>query len=81
MKPDVVFMDPSRAGSNEKFLSSPVRCAPKRIVYISCNIETQARDLGYLEANGYKVHRLQPVDMSPYTSRDECVVSLSRVSK
>lgn len=78
VKPDVVFMDPPRAGSDEKFLSSLVKCAPQKIVYISCNIETQARDLGYLEANGYKVRRLQPVDMFPFTSYVECICLLSK---
>ena len=78
---DVVFMDPPRAGSDEKFLFSLIKSSPEKIIYISCNIETQARDLEYLESNGYKVRRIQPVDMFPFTSHVECVVLMSRVSK
>ena len=77
VRADVVFMDPPRAGSDEKFLSSLVKSSPERIVYISCNIETQARDLEFLEANGYKVRRMQPVDMFPFTSHIECVALLT----
>lgn len=73
----VVFMDPPRAGSDEKFLSSLLKSSPERIVYISCNIETQSRDLEFLEAGGYKVRRMQPVDMFPFTSHIECVVLLT----
>ncbi len=76
-KADVLFMDPPRAGSDIKFLKSAVTLAPKKIVYISCNVETQARDLAYLCKNGYKVQRIQPVDMFPHTNHVECVVSLS----
>lgn len=81
VRADVVFMDPPRAGSEEKFLSSLVKSSPERIVYISCNIETQARDLEFLEANGYKVRRMQPVDMFPFTSHVETVVLMSRVEE
>ncbi len=73
----VVFMDPPRAGSDEKFLSSLLKSSPERIVYISCNIETQSRDLEFLEAGGYKVRRMQPVDMFPFTSHIECVALLT----
>lgn len=76
---DVVFMDPPRAGSDKKFLNSLVKLAPSRIVYISCNPVTQARDLAFLTARGYKVKKIQPVDMFPYTSHAECVVLLSRI--
>ena len=78
VRADVVFMDPPRAGSDEKFLSSLVKSSPKKIVYISCNIETQARDLAFLEADGYKVRRIQPVDMFPFTNHVETVVLMSR---
>ena len=76
--PDVVFMDPPRAGSDERFLSSLTACAPKRVVYISCNIDTQARDLEYLTKHGYKVQKIQPVDMFPFTNHVETVVLMSR---
>lgn len=75
---DVVFMDPPRAGSDEAFLSSLAALSPKRVVYISCNPETQQRDLLYLEKHGYRVSRIQPVDMFPHTSHVETVVQLQR---
>ena len=77
---DVVFMDPPRAGSDEAFLSSLCRLSPKRVVYISCNPETQARDLRYLTAHGWKVQALQPVDMFPHTNHIETVVLLSKLN-
>lgn len=76
-KVDVVFMDPPRAGSDINFLKSLITLEPKKIVYISCNIETQARDLLFLCKNGYKVRKIQPVDMFPHTSHIECVCLLS----
>ena len=75
---DVVFMDPPRAGSDEAFLSSVVTLSPKKIVYVSCNPETQERDLKYLIKNGYKVKKIQPVDMFPHTNHVETVVLLTK---
>ncbi|MBE6848096.1 MAG: 23S rRNA (uracil(1939)-C(5))-methyltransferase RlmD [Ruminococcus sp.] len=75
---DVVFTDPPRTGSDKRFLASMVTMAPKRIVYISCGIETLQRDLRFLTANGYAVKRIQPVDMFPHTTHVETVVLLSR---
>ena len=80
-KVDVVFMDPPRSGSDKNFLSKLVMLSPKRIVYISCNPETQARDLIFLSKNGYKVKKIQPVDMFPHTSHVETVVLLTRKDK
>ena len=77
-KCEVLFMDPPRAGSDKKFLSCAVALASERIVYISCNPETQQRDLFYLIKNGYKVKKIQPVDMFPYTAHIESVVLLER---
>ncbi len=77
-KCDVLFMDPPRAGSDKKFLSCAVALSPEKIVYISCNPETQQRDLFYLIKNGYKVKRIQPVDMFPYTAHVETVVLLQK---
>ena len=71
-------MDPPRAGSSPEFLRAAVKLAPKRIVYISCNPETQARDLAHLTKNGYKVRAIQPVDMFPHTNHVETVVGLFR---
>ena len=76
-KIDVVFTDPPRAGCSRQFLASLVKLAPAKVVYVSCNPETQARDLQYLTANGYKVERIRPVDMFPFTRHIECVVSLT----
>ena len=78
MRPDVVFMDPPRAGSDRKFLASLLKTEPKRIVYISCDPETMARDLAILtEKKLYTVRRIQPVDMFPFTEHIETVVLLS----
>lgn len=78
-KYDVVIMDPPRAGASLEFLRSLVILSPKKIVYISCNPETQARDLSFLTRKGYKVRRIQPVDMFPHTEHVETVVLLSKV--
>ena len=75
---DVVFMDPPRAGSDEAFLSSVIRLAPKRVVYISCNPETLARDLKYLTKHGYQAKECQPVDLFPWTKHIETIVALHR---
>ena len=77
-KCDVLFMDPPRAGSDKKFLSSAVALSPEKIVYISCNPETQQRDLYYLIKYGYKVKKIQPVDMFPFTNHVECVCLLCK---
>ena len=77
-KIDVVIIDPPRAGCSMKFLKSLLTLSPKRIVYISCNPETQARDLITLTKNGYKVTKIQPVDLFPHTNHVESVVCLKR---
>ena len=76
-KYDVVIMDPPRSESTVKFLKSVVKLAPKTVVYVSCNPETLARDLMFLVRNGYKVKKIQPVDMFPHTNHVETVVLLS----
>ena len=75
-KIDVVFMDPPRAGSDEAFLSSVVKCSPKKVVYVSCNPETLARDLKYLTKNGYKVKKMRGCDMFAHTTHVETVCLL-----
>ena len=75
---DVLLMDPPRAGSDRAFLSSAVTLAPKRIVYVSCNPETLARDLHFLTKRGYRVEKIQPVDMFPHTNHVETVCLLTR---
>lgn len=81
-KPDVVFMDPPRAGSDTKFLDSLIKMSPKTVVYVSCNPETLARDLDYVTKNSdYKISKIQPVDMFPHTAHIECVALMSKVDK
>lgn len=76
---DVAFLDPPRSGSDERFLSSLIRLSPEKIVYISCNPETQRRDVDYLEKFGpYRTTAIQPVDMFPRTEHVETVVLLSK---
>lgn len=75
----VLFMDPPRAGSDEAFLSAACVLAPARIVYISCNPETQARDVAYLLRAGYEITAVQPVDMFPHTAHVESICLLTRV--
>ncbi|CAN5511328.1 23S rRNA (uracil(1939)-C(5))-methyltransferase RlmD [soil metagenome] len=75
-KPDVIITDPPRAGMHEKLVNKLLEIAAPKIVYVSCNTATQARDLGLLSAK-YKVERIQPVDMFPHTHHIECVVLLT----
>ena len=78
-KPDVVFMDPPRAGSDAKFLDSLIKMSPKTVVYVSCNPETLARDLDYVTKNSdYKIRKIRPVDMFPHTAHTECVCQISK---
>ena len=79
-KMDVVFMDPPRAGSDEKFLSSVVKLAPEKVVYISCNPVTLERDLKYMVKHKYEVKKIQPVEMFPFTGHVEVVTCLQRVN-
>ena len=76
--PDVVIMDPPRAGSDMPFLRSLLALAPKRVVYVSCNPETLARDVAVLCAGGYRAEKAVPVDMFPWTEHVETVVLLSK---
>ena len=74
---DVVFMDPPRAGASPQFLSALLTLSPARVVYVSCDPETLARDLAVLTKGGYRVRRIRPVDMFPHTEHVETVVLLS----
>ena len=76
---DVIFMDPPREGSTPDFLNSVARMAPKRVVYVSCNPETMARDLALLTQKGYKAEGFTPVDMFPQSAHCEVVGSLVKV--
>jgi 23S rRNA (uracil1939-C5)-methyltransferase len=76
-RPDVIITDPPRAGMHPDVVKTILRAAPKRIVYVSCNPATQARDLQDLDAQ-YKVLAVQPVDMFPHTPHVENVVLLEQ---
>lgn len=76
---DVVMFDPPRKGADETTLSTIIKMAPKRIVYVSCNPETLARDAKFLKDNGrYEIKKVQPVDMFPHTGHVETVVMMCR---
>lgn len=77
-RPFVLLMDPPRAGSSEEFLRAAVQLAPARIVYISCNPETQVRDLAFLCKFGFNVRTVQPVDMFPHTDHIETIALIER---
>ncbi|MCE7792753.1 23S rRNA (uracil(1939)-C(5))-methyltransferase RlmD [Salipaludibacillus sp. CUR1] len=73
LHPDVIVVDPPRKGCDEALLESMTAMKPERIVYVSCNPATLARDLKYLEGKGYATQEVQPVDMFPQTGHVECV--------
>ena len=78
-KVDVVFLDPPRRGSDERFLSSVMKLSPESIVYISCGLDSLERDLRYMtKERKYYVQAIQPVDMFPRTEHVETVVLLSK---
>ena len=77
-KIDVVCIDPPRSGSDDKFLKSLMRLSPNKVVYVSCNPETQRRDIEKLVKGGYKVEKACGVDMFPGTGHVETVILLSR---
>ncbi|WP_270577585.1 23S rRNA (uracil(1939)-C(5))-methyltransferase RlmD [Caldibacillus thermoamylovorans] len=78
---DVIVVDPPRKGCDAALLKTIIEMKPKRVVYVSCNPATLARDLGILETGGYQTLEVQPVDMFPMTMHVECVVLMSRVEK
>lgn len=78
VKIDVAFVDPPRAGCSKEFLQSVIDMNIQKIVYISCNIETQSRDLRLLKKHGYKVETIQPVDMFPHTNHVESIALITK---
>ncbi|KHF35394.1 23S rRNA (uracil-C(5))-methyltransferase RlmCD [Paenibacillus sp. P1XP2] len=76
IRPDVVVVDPPRTGCERPLLDAIVKAKPKRMVYVSCNPATLAKDCQVLISGGYKIEWAQPVDMFPQTSHVECVCSL-----
>lgn len=79
IKPDVIVFDPIRAGCKEDVLHAAVGMAPKRIVYVSCNPSSMARDIEILTKQGYQLVKVQPVDMFPQTYHVEAVALLSKL--
>ena len=79
-KPDVVVVDPPRTGLDSQLLQTILQVEPKKLIYVSCNPSTLAKDIQVLSKN-YDVKYIQPVDMFPHTSHVECVVLMSRVEK
>ena len=78
VRPGVIVLDPPRAGCGEPVLKAIAQSRPERVVYVSCNPATLARDLAYLEQHGYQTVKVQPVDMFPRTHHVECVALLTR---
>ena len=76
---DVIILDPPRAGSTPAFLKATTQLAQKKIVYVSCNVVTQARDLKVLLDSGFAIERVTPVDMFPHTKHVETVALLSKL--
>ena len=81
MRPDIVILDPPRKGSDEKTLGAIAAAAPKRIVYVSCNPSTLARDTKYLSTLGFAPVRATAVDMFPHTCHVEAIICLIRTKK
>lgn len=73
---DVIFVDPPRKGCSKKFLNTVLEIKPKKIVYISCNVNTQVRDVKLLLNNGYLFNEVYPVDMFPHTAHIENIICL-----
>lgn len=77
-RPELIVVDPPRAGLSKEMRAGMTELAPERIIYVSCNPQTMARDLASLKDSGYEIRRAVPVNMFPMTSHCECVVSLER---
>ena len=78
LHPDVIILDPPRKGCDEATLSAVAAMSPRRVVYVSCNPSTAARDAKWLEEHGYHAEKVQPVDLFPRTKHCECVIALSK---
>ncbi|WP_242833480.1 23S rRNA (uracil(1939)-C(5))-methyltransferase RlmD [Desulfosporosinus youngiae] len=77
-RPDIVVLDPPRAGAHKRVLDRLLELGPDQIIYVSCDPGTLARDLEILQSGGYRVAEVQPVDMFPWTVHVECVVTLEQ---
>ena len=81
LRPDVIMLDPPRKGCDETTLSAVVQMSPRRVVYVSCNPSTAARDAAWLGQHGYRAEKVQPVDLFPRTKHVEVCSSYIRVDK
>ena len=79
LRPDVIVIDPPRKGVEPAVIDAIAKAGPKRVVYVSCNVATQARDAALLVEKGYQLDQVQPVDMFCWTSGVECVALLSKL--
>ena len=79
LRPDVIMLDPPRKGCDETTLSAVVQMSPRRVVYVSCNPSTAARDAAWLGQHGYRAEKVQPVDLFPRTKHVETVCLLSKL--
>ena len=80
-RPDVLFLDPSRSGTTPRFIEASARLAPERIVYVSCDPDTLARDLKLFRKKGYRAEKAQGVELFPYTHHLETVCLLSNTQR
>ena len=76
-KPNIIIIDPPRAGMHKNVIKSIINSKPDKIIYVSCNVATQARDIQFLDLN-YKIEKIQPVDMFPHTHHIENVILLKK---
>jgi len=79
VRADVVVVDPPRKGCDPRVIDTIIKMKPEKVVYVSCNPSTLARDLKILSENGFKIEEVQPVDMFPHTPHVECVVEIQKV--
>ncbi|WP_312699311.1 hypothetical protein [Sedimentibacter sp.] len=74
IKADIVIVDPPRKGCEKEVIDTIISMSPKKVVYVSCNPLTLARDVKLLENSGYRLEKVQPVDQFPWTVHVECVI-------
>ena len=81
LRPDVIFLDPPRAGSTPECIAAVAKMNPRRVIYVSCDPETLARDIVLFGRNGYRARRCLPVDLFPHTKHVETVCLLSKLNE